>query len=263
MNSPLSILMIGDIVGKHGMLAVRKSLPKVVAENRIDFVIANGENTAGGVGITPDLAKELLHLGADCITTGNHIWRQREIRDYIERENRLLRPHNFGNTQPGSGIGRYRTAGGILIGVINLAGRVFMEPADNPFKTADSALKSLSDIRVILVDFHAEATSEKKAMGHYLAGRVSAVVGTHTHVQTADEMILAPGSAYLTDMGMTGPHDSVIGMRKDLVLDRFVNGLPHSFQPAKGDIRFQGVVIQIDRETGYALSIRRLDLSIA
>ena len=255
--------MIGDVVGKPGMVAVKKVLPKLVAEHRVDFVVANGENTAGGIGITPDLAKELLHLGVDCITTGNHIWRQREIRDYIIREKRLLRPYNFGDTQPGAGFGYFETPGGVPIGVINLAGRVFMDPADNPFKAADIALKELSGARIVLVDFHAEASSEKRAMGIYLAGRVSAVVGTHTHVQTADNWVLDPGTAYLTDLGMTGPHDSVIGMRKDLVLDRFVNGMPHSFQPAKHNVRFQGAIIRVSRDTGLAEGIDRIDIALA
>ena len=254
--------MIGDVVGKPGMVALKKLLPKLVAERKVDFVSANGENVAGGIGITPDLARELLHLGVHCITSGNHIWRQREIRDYIQRENRLLRPYNFGDTQPGVGFGRYETPGGISVGVINLAGRVFMDPADNPFKAADTALKALAGTRIILVDFHAEASSEKRAMGIYLAGRVSAVVGTHTHVQTSDNWVLDPGTAYLTDLGMTGPHDSVIGMRKDLVLDRFVNGMPHSFQTAKHNIRFQGALIRMDRETGTAQDIERIDIPL-
>lgn len=254
--------MIGDVVGKPGMLALKKILSKTAAEHKIDFIIANGENTAGGIGITPDLSRELFRLGVDCITTGNHVWRQREIRDYIDREKRLLRPYNFGSGQPGAGFGRYETAGGVPVGVINLAGRVFMDPADNPFKAADRALKALEDIPICVVDFHAEATSEKRAMGYYLAGRATAVVGTHTHVQTADNAILDPGCAYLTDLGMTGPHDSVIGMRKDLVLERFVNGMPNSFQPAKHNIRFQGALIRADRNTGAAESISRIDIPV-
>ena len=254
--------MVGDVVGKPGLLAVKKLLPRVIAEHKVDFVVANGENAAGGIGITPDNAKDLMHWGVTCVTTGNHVWRQREIRDYIARENRLLRPLNFGENQPGEGIGRYETPGGIAVGVINLAGRIFMNPADNPFKAADRALEVLSDVKIRLVDIHAEATSEKRAMGQYLAGRVTAVVGTHTHVQTADSHILEPGTAYITDMGMTGPHDSVIGMRKDLVLERFVNGMPNSFQPAKGNARFQGVIIHADRSTGAALDIQRLDIPV-
>jgi metallophosphoesterase (TIGR00282 family) len=261
-DDTLTILMIGDVMGKPGMSAVKRALPRLIADHRIDFVVANGENTAGGIGITGELARELLHLGVNCITTGNHVWRQREVQEYIDKEKRLLRPYNFGDTQPGLGFHRYETPGGVSIGVINLAGRVFMDPADNPFKSADRALKELLDVKIRVVDFHAEATSEKKAMGCYLAGRVTAVVGTHTHVQTADESLLSPGTAYITDLGMTGPHDSVIGMRKDLVLDRFVNGMPHSFQPAKNDVRFQGAIIRVNRATGAALGIQRIDQPI-
>ena len=254
--------MIGDVVGKPGIQAVRKSLSKIVAEHRIDFVVANGENAAGGIGITPELAKEFFKMGIDCVTTGNHVWRQREIQEYIARQPKLLRPDNFPTRQPGVGVGAYETAGGVRVGVINLAGRVFMDPADNPFDVADRALKTLDGVPIVLVDFHAEATSEKKAMGLYLAGRVTAIVGTHTHVQTADESIFEGGTAFITDMGMTGPHDSVIGMRKDLVLERFVNGMPHAFRVAKQGVRFQGVVITADRDTGLASHIERLNLAV-
>ncbi len=256
---PLVLLMIGDIVGKPGMIAVKKVLPRIVAERKVDFVVANGENTAGGIGITPELAQELLAQEIDCVTTGNHIWRQREIRPYIDKEPRLLRPHNFPDSQPGTGVGLYETASGVKVGVVNLAGRVFMDPADSPFFAADRALEKLSGASVVLVDFHAEATSEKRALGLHLEGRVSAVVGTHTHIQTADNLLLGDRTAYISDVGMTGPHDSVIGMRKDLVMDRFVHGLPHPFRVAKGDPRFQGVLIEIDRASGNALSIERVD----
>ncbi len=270
MDDTIVILMIGDIMGKPGMVAVKRCLSRVIADYKVDFVIANGENAAGGIGITVELTRELVHMGVNCITTGNHIWRQREIQDYISRERRLLRPYNFGDSQPGFGFGRYETPGGVSIGVVNLVGRVFMDPADNPFKTADRALLELSSAKICLVDFHAEATSEKKAMGCYLAGRVTAVVGTHTHVQTADDGLIRSAdvndgsfaTAYLTDLGMTGPHDSVIGMRKDLVLDRFVNGMPHSFQPAKNDVRFQGAIIRASRATGSAIGIQRIDIPV-
>jgi 2',3'-cyclic-nucleotide 2'-phosphodiesterase len=253
--------MVGDVVGKPGIQKVKKSLPRIVANHRIDFVTVNGENAAGGIGITPEIADELLKQDIDCITTGNHIWRQREIQAYINREKRLLRPDNFPSSQPGVGVGVYETAGGIRIGVVNLAGRVFMDPADSPFDAADRAIAALKEASVILVDFHAEATSEKKAMGLYLDGRVTAVVGTHTHVQTADEAVLEGGTAYITDLGMTGPHDSVIGMRKDLVLDRFVHGMPHAFRVAKQGVRFQGVIITADRATGRAKNIERIDVA--
>ena len=252
--------MVGDVVGKPGIQALKRCLPRLIAEHKLDFVVANGENVAGGIGITPDLTKELLSLGIDCVTTGNHIWRQREIRDYIGKQPKLLRPLNFPAVQPGIGYGAFETAGGVHIGVINLAGRVFMDPADNPFEAADRAVEHLKQCAAVLVDFHAEASSEKKAMGLHLAGRVTAVVGTHTHVQTADEMVLEGATAFITDLGMTGPHDSVIGMRKDLVLDRFVNGLPHAFRVAKQGVRLQGVVITCERFTGKAEQIERINI---
>jgi hypothetical protein len=257
--NPLSILIIGDIAGKPGMRALRQLFPRIVAERKIDFVVANGENVAGGMGITKDLSDDLFKLEIDCITTGNHIWRQFEIKAHIENEPRLLRPLNFPSSQPGRGLGVFETAAGIKIGVINLAGRVFMDPADNPFTAADSALDELKTAKIVLVDFHAEATSEKRAMGVFLAGRVTAVVGTHTHIQTADEQIIDNQTAYITDIGMTGPHDSIIGMRKDIILDRFVNGLPHAFKLAKKGVRLQAVLIKVDPATGHALHIERID----
>lgn len=256
------IFVIGDIAGKPGMQATRRLMNRVLTEHEVDFVIANGENSAGGVGITPDLANDIFRLGAHCITTGNHVWRHREIREYIEREPRLLRPHNYLKSQPGSGQGTFETPGGIKINVINLVGRVYMDPAENPFVAADAALGTLDQSTITIVDFHAEATSEKRAMGFYLDGRVTAVVGTHTHVQTADEQILPGNTAYITDIGMTGPHDSIIGMRKDLVIDRFVTGLPHPFRPAKGGARLQGVLIRADRTTFQATSISRIDIPL-
>jgi metallophosphoesterase (TIGR00282 family) len=257
-----SILMIGDIVGKPGMLAVRKTLPRLIADRRIDFIVANGENTAGGIGITPELANELLCQEIGCITSGNHIWRQREIRPFIDREDRLLRPLNFPAAQPGNGFGLYESSSGVTVGVVNLAGRVFMDPADSPFEAADRALDALCNVNIVLVDFHAEATSEKRAMALYLQGRVTAVIGTHTHVQTADAAVLGDHTAFITDVGMTGPHDSVIGMRKDLVMERFVRGLPHAFKVAKNDVRFQAALISIERASGKALGIERIDIPV-
>ena len=255
------ILMIGDIFAKTGKFAVRKVLPGLIANKELDFVIANGENIAGGVGITPDLANHLFDLGVNVITSGNHIWRQREIRSYIQDNDTLLRPFNYLQSQPGSGYGLYETPAGIKIGVINLAGQVYMDVhPDNPFMAADKALVQLKNADIIIVDFHAEATSEKRALGYYLDGRVQAVLGTHTHVQTSDNQILSGGTAFITDVGMTGPHNSVIGMRKDVVMGRFVTGLPESFKPAKGGARFQGVIIDIqDRQ---AVNIERLDISV-
>jgi metallophosphoesterase (TIGR00282 family) len=261
--NPLSILIIGDIAGKPGMRALKQLFPRIVADKQVDFVVANGENVAGGMGITRDLSDDLFKLGIDCITTGNHIWRQHEIKTHIENEPRLLRPLNFPASQPGRGLGVFETAAGTKIGVINLAGRVFMDPADNPFAAADSGLGELKKAKIVLVDFHAEATSEKRAMGFFLMGRVTAVVGTHTHIQTADEQIIDNKTAYITDIGMTGPHDSIIGMRKDIILDRFVNGMPHAFKMAKKGIRLQAVLIKADPETGHAIHIERIDAPLA
>lgn len=258
----MNILMIGDVSGKPGLYAIKKVLPTLIANHKVDFVVANGENVAAGVGITSDLCRELLDNSVDCVTTGNHVWRHHEITRYIDGESRLLRPHNFHQGQPGTGMGIYRTASGVKIGVVNLGGRVFMNPADCPFAAADKAIEQLESASLILVDFHAEATSEKRAMGIYLDGRVTAVVGTHTHIQTADEQIQKKGTAYITDVGMTGPHDSVIGMRTDLVLDRFVRGMPHSFKVAKRGARFQAVFVKADPETGLALSVERIDRAV-
>ncbi len=258
----LTVLIVGDITGKPGMRAVRTALPGLIAKHEVDFVIANGENAAGGFGITPDLAKTLLGWEIDCITSGNHIWRQREITGYIDDEPRLLRPLNLPASQPGRGYGLYQTAAGIRIGVINLLGQVYMDPANNPFTAADQALNHLSEAQFVFVDFHAEATSEKRAMGFHLDGRVTAVVGTHTHVQTADEQVLPEGTGFLTDIGMTGPHDSVIGVRKELIVDKFVNGMPHPFRLANLGVRFQAVLIRVDLETGRAHSLERINLPV-
>lgn len=256
----VSILIVGDVVGKPGMTVVKRYLPRLIAEKEADFTIVNGENAARGIGITPDLAKELLGAGVDCITTGNHVWRHQEIRPYIEAEPRILRPGNYQDDQPGSGQGLFETAAGVPVGVMNLAGRVYMEPANNPFSQVEKSLKSLAKAKITVVDFHAEATSEKRAMGFFLAGRATAVVGTHTHIQTADEQILEGGTAYITDIGMTGPHDSVIGMRKELMLERFVSGMPGSFKVAKQGARLQAVLVKADAATGRASSIERIDL---
>lgn len=261
--STLRILMIGDVMAKTGRFAVRRALPGVIANLEIDFVVANGENIAGGIGITPELADDLADLGVDVITSGNHIWRQREIRHYIEKTPTLLRPYNFAKGQPGNGFGIYETAAGTKIGVINLAGQVFMDiNPDSPFAAADEILKKMANVKIILVDFHAEATSEKRALGFYLDGRVSGVIGTHTHVQTADEQILEGGTGFLTDVGMTGPHDSIIGMKKELVLGKFVTGLPESFKPAKNGPRFQAVVLEVDSSTGKTVRIERINQAV-
>lgn len=256
------LLLIGDVAGKPGLTALRRLVPRLVAEHKIDFVIANGENASGGIGIDPGSAAEILDLDIGCITTGNHIWRQREIIPFIKKEPRLLRPFNLPASQPGRGIGLFETADGVPIGVVNLIGRVFMDPAGDPFAGADDALTKLEGAKIIIVDFHAEATSEKRALGLHLAGRVTAVVGTHTHVPTADEQIIDGATAYLTDLGMTGPHDSVIGMRKDAILERFTTGMPQSFKLASGGIRLQGAIVEADAATGKATQITRIDLPL-
>jgi metallophosphoesterase (TIGR00282 family) len=259
----LRLLLVGDVMGKAGLLAVRRALPRAIADRSVDFTIVNGENVAGGVGITPPLAADLFAAGADVITTGNHVWRQREIRPYIEKEPRLLRPLNFAEGQPGNGFGVFETAAGVPVAVLNLVGQVFMDPADSPFSAADRAVPKMGKAKLIVVDFHAEVTSEKRAMGLHLDGRVTAVIGTHTHVQTADEQVLPGGTAFITDVGMTGPHDSVIGMRKDLVLSRFVTGLPESFKPATTGVQFQAVLVVADAASGRASRIERINLPVA
>jgi metallophosphoesterase (TIGR00282 family) len=256
------LLLVGDVMGKAGLLAARRLLPRVIAERSVDFTIVNGENVAGGVGITPDLAADIFSAGADVVTTGNHVWRQREIRPYIEKEPRLLRPLNFVEGQPGRGFGVFETAAGLPVAVMNLVGQVFMDPADSPFSAADRALAKRGNVAIVVVDFHAEVTSEKRAMGLHLDGRATAVIGTHTHVQTADEQILPGGTAFITDVGMTGPHDSVIGMRKDLVLSRFVTGLPESFKPATSGVLFQAALVTADTASGKASRIERISIPL-
>lgn len=261
--SEIRILALGDVMAKAGVRALQRHLPRIVADRAIDFVVANGENAAGGTGITPDLADELFDTGIDVITSGNHIWRQREIRPYIGREPRLLRPANYPPGQPGSGSGLFETAAGIPVGVVNLVGQVFMNPADSPFAAAEAIVAGLErTAKVILVDIHAEVTSEKRALGFLLDGRATAVVGTHTHVQTADEQILPGGTAYVTDLGMTGPHDSVIGMRTEIVVERFRTGLPSSFKPGKSGVRIQGLLVAADPSTGRATRVERIDLPV-
>jgi 2',3'-cyclic-nucleotide 2'-phosphodiesterase len=263
----LRILFVGDIFGHAGRRIVREHLAHVIEELKIDLVVINGENAAGGFGITPSIADEIFDLGAHVITTGNHIWDKREIIDYMqsvpadshERPRRLLRPANFVATTPGHGFYEGTLPGGQAYAVINLQGRVFMGSSEDPFRTADSLLEKIG-ARVILVDFHAEATSEKVALGWYLDGRVTGVIGTHTHVPSADERILPNGTAYQTDVGMSGPYDSIIGVNKELVLARFLSGMPGKFEPAKGDPRMCAAVIECDGASGRASSIRRLML---
>jgi metallophosphoesterase (TIGR00282 family) len=258
----MRILFIGDIFGKPGREIARKAIPALIEQRGLDFVIANVENSAAGFGVTPDVAETILSYGVDAMTTGNHVWDKKEVLDYMPREPRLLRPANFPAGVPGRGsyIGRTRT--GEPVGVINVMGRVFMAPLDDPFAIALREAETLrARARVIFVDFHAEASSEKIALGWHLDGRVTAVVGTHTHVQTADERILPKGTACLTDAGMTGPHDSIIGVTIEAALGRFVNGMPTKFEPASGPGRLNAVVITADPKTGRALAIERLNLS--
>jgi hypothetical protein len=252
---------MGDVNGKAGRQIVRSRLPRLVAERQIDFCVANVENAADGFGVTPELAEELLESGLDCMTSGNHIWDKQEILEYLPGQPRLLRPHNYPPGVPGSGIYVGESAAGIKVAVVNLMGRVFMPPCDNPFEIVDRALPRLRDqARVILVDMHAEATSEKSAMGWHLDGRVTAVVGTHTHVQTADETVLPGGTAYITDLGMTGAYDSVIGIDKGLALRKFLTGMPVRFTTAKRDPRLCGVLLDVDEATGRARAIERFQI---
>jgi len=258
----LKILFIGDVVGKEGRRAVAELLPHLVGES-IDFVIANGENAAGGMGITPQVAEVLLELGVNVITSGNHIWRKKEIIPFLEQESRLLRPANYPSGAPGRGSGIYATPDGKKVGVLNLEGRIFMKALESPFKMAEEHLSFLRrETEVIIVDFHAEATSEKMALGWFLDGDASAVLGTHTHVQTADERVLPGGTAYITDVGMTGPTDSVIGIKKETALERFLTMLPNKFEPAKGGIELQGVIVEVDEGTGLSLGIHRIKMGL-
>lgn len=259
----MNLLFIGDIVGRPGRDLVRVGLAALVAKHHIDLVIANGENSAGGSGITREIGDALFGMGVDVITSGNHIWDKREVLDYIAVEPRLLRPANYPEA-PGRGSYLARTPDGRAVGVINVMGRVHMASLDNPFRVVERELAALAErTRVIVVDFHAEATSEKIAMGWFLDGRVTAVIGTHTHVQTADERILPGGTAYLTDVGMSGPHDGVIGVEKDLVLQRFLTGMPTRFETASGDPRLNAAVIAADPATGRATAIQRLSVTMA
>ena len=260
----MRILFIGDIFGRPGRTIVRDQLQSLVREHSIDLVLANGENAAAGFGITPALAEDLFDIGVEVMTTGNHVWDKREIVDYFATSNgdphsparRVLRPANFASDLPGRGLYEGRK-NNVPYAVINLQGRIFMASNDDPFRKADELLKQIK-AKIIFVDFHAEATSEKIALGWYLDGRVTALVGTHTHVPTADERVLPGGTAYITDVGMTGPYDGVIGVKKELVVGRFLNNMPVRFEPATGDARLCAVVVESDDATGKAKSIRRI-----
>ena len=257
----MKILFIGEIVGHPGRQAVRETLPEVVAEHAPDLILANGENAAAGFGITPALVDELLDLGIEVLTSGNHIWDRKEIVPYFagHADGRLLRPANFPDGSPGHGLYLGRTRAGVPYAVINLQGRVFMTSIDCPFRMADELLASVApEVKIRIVDMHAEATSEKIALGWYLDGQVTAVLGTHTHVPTADERVLPRGTAYITDLGMTGPYDSVIGIEKQAVIEKFLKQLPARFEVARGDVRLSAVLIEADAVNGRARSIRRI-----
>ncbi len=258
MIKPLTILCVGDVFGEPGRKAVHTLLPRLRKQHEVDLAIVNVENAAAGFGVTPQIARSFLEHGVDVMTSGNHIWDKKEIIEYIAKENLLLRPANFPLGTPGVGSVVVK-AGPHKVAVLNLMGRVFLPLLDCPFRKADEELARLrAETAVIIVDMHAEATSESQAMGWYLDGRVSAVVGTHRHVQTADERVLPQGTAYITDLGMTGPTDSVIGVDKTLALERFLTQMPNRFEPAKGPVALHGALIRIDPETGRGLQIDRL-----
>ncbi|MBN1587019.1 MAG: TIGR00282 family metallophosphoesterase [Candidatus Omnitrophica bacterium] len=256
----MKILMCGDIVGSPGRKAVGHILPRLKAEGKVDFAVGNGENAAGGSGITAKAAMELFDMGLDVITSGDHIWDQRDVVEYLGYERRLLRPLNYPEGAPGSGEVVVDGPGGTRVGVLNAGGRVFMHVHfDDPFRTVEAAVRRLREqTPIILVDFHAEATSEKVALGWHLDGLITALVGSHTHVQTADERILPGGTGYITDLGMTGPHDSVLGRRVDSVLSKFRTQMPNRFPVAEGNVKLCGVIMDVDEATGKVRSIERI-----
>jgi len=258
----MNILFIADIVGSPGRKALKAVLPKLRDKYAPALVIANGENTAGGFGIIPAIAEELLDMGVDILTSGNHIWDKKEITDYISKTDTLLRPANYPPGVPGYGSAVLTAHNGVKVGVINLMGRVFMLPIDCPFRAADYEVERLTaqGARVIIIDFHAEATSEKGALANYLDGKVAAVIGTHTHVQTADERILPKGTAFISDAGMTGPYDSIIGVTVEAAVDKFLYQTPKRFDTAKGPAVVQGVVVTVDPETGLATGMERVSI---
>jgi hypothetical protein len=258
MPNEIKVLFLGDVIGKPG----RKAVEKYIKVSSADFIIINGENLAGGIGITPLVAQEMFSCGVDLITTGNHVWKKKEMIPFLMEEQRVLRPLNYPSGTPGFGHGVISKNGKKLC-VVNLEGRVFMTPLDCPFRTVDNLLQELDKKMPILVDFHAEATSEKIALGWYLDGKVAVVLGTHTHVQTADERVLPKGTGYITDAGMTGPADSVIGMEKSVVLKKFVTQLPQRFEVGKDDIEVQGVMLTLESQGNNCIAIERVRQKIA
>jgi len=260
----MKLLFVGDIIGKPGRRVLGRLLPRLVDHHRADYVVVNIENAAGGFGVTAGVLDELEEMPIDCYTSGNHVWDKKEVGDLLARRGGrpLLRPANYPSGNPGEGVHVGETPAGIPVAVVNLQGRVFMDPLDDPFREADRILDGLAaahpELKVVLVDFHAEATSEKQALAFYLDGRVSAVLGTHTHVPTADERVLPGGTVLVTDVGMTGPYESIIGMRTDKVLHRFLRATPAPFQVASGDVRLAGAVVDVDEATGRARGVERL-----
>ena len=255
----MKILLIGDIVGRPGRVIVERETGRLRDELGIDAVIANCENAAGGAGITPPIADDLFRAGVDVLTSGNHVWRKREAYDLLKLDHRVVRPANYPNGAPGTGSTIVETLSGQKIGVLNVMGRVFMEPLDCPFRTAERELERLRLVTpVIIVDMHAEATSEKVAMGWFLDGKVSVVFGTHTHIPTADERILPQGTAFITDVGMTGPYDSVIGRRVDQILQKFLSSMPVKSDVAEGNVQLRGLLVDVDPVTGKASHVERL-----
>ena len=254
----MKVLFIGDIVGSSGRDIVKDLLPQIKIENKVDVVIANGENAAGGNGLTERVANELFDNGVDFITLGNHAWDKKDILDFIDNEERIIRPANYPPGTPGKGH-RIFTKHGIKLAIANLQGRIYMQPLECPFRVMDNILLQLADqVKIIIVDIHAEATSEKMAMGYYLDGRVSAVLGTHTHIQTADDKILPKGTGYITDVGMTGPYESILGVKKENIIARFLTQIPNRFEVATGTSQLNAVLVEIDDDTGKTIKIERL-----
>jgi len=259
----MNILFVGDVVGQPGRRALESALTRLIDRHRIDFVIVNIENAAGGFGLTAELFADLSKLPIDVFSSGNHIWDKKDIYDVLNSSDRLLRPANYPPGNPGRGWTVQTTAAGVPVGVLNLQGQVFMPAnADSPFRIADEELARAGDVKVIVVDMHAEATSEKMAIGWYLDGRVSAVIGSHTHVATADETVRPGGTAYLSDAGMTGAHDGIIGFSKDRIIEKFLSQTPRTFETAKKDIRLSGAVVDVDEETGKARKIERVQARV-
>jgi len=255
----MRVLFVGDVVGRAGRDIIKGRLDLFKDREKIDIAIVNAENAAGGSGLTPRIAKELFSAGADALTSGDHIWRKREIYEFLDTNDKIVRPLNYPEGAPGKGSIIVETDGGVKVGIINIIGRVFMDAVECPFRSVKKEVETLREITpIIIVDIHAEATSEKVAMGWYLDGKVTAVIGTHTHIQTADEKILPEGTAYITDCGMTGPYDSVIGRKKEKIIERYLTQLPTTFDLAEAGIEMHGVIVDVDEKTGKARGIKRV-----